>query len=195
MFLNKEIKINRVMHVLVAILMSIFTSYGAEHKPKYVSIDRDLIPYVIQFDNMARARGVDIDWEYMDLNIRFANIRRSEILGVARGMHHATSVNIMINQNQWKRHTSNQKLWIMFHELAHDLFDIEHNEIELMMTRLPRFVSQSDLNRVMWELVEYLKDNKKWQENLNSKERKQITQIGAVSEKVQGVLKRNISKT
>ena len=57
----------------------------------------------------------------------------------------------------------------MWHELAHDLFNYKHYDIELMMTSVPEYVGQSDLNRVVNELAKDLLDNQnKWNVSLNT---------------------------
>lgn len=126
-------------------------------------VDNTLIPYVVKFERELNKRGVEINWDYQDIRIMFFNIKRLDILGIADGMNHNTDIAIRININMWNSLSTNQKLWVMWHELAHDLFNYKHYDLELMMTSVPEHITVSDLNRVINELAKDLLDNQnKW---------------------------------
>ena len=162
LFLNKRIQDKSNMYFLYVLLISAITGYS-QPKTNTFFVDNELIPYVIKFEKELNKRGVEIDWNYQDIRIMFSNIRRPDILGIAYGMNNNTNIAIGINIHTWKYLSDNQKLWVMWHELAHDLFNYKHYDIELMMTAVPEYVGSSDLNRVVNELAKDLLDNQnKW---------------------------------
>lgn len=162
LFLNKRNQDKSRMYYLYVLITSALIGYS-QPKTNTFLVDRDLIHFVVSFEQELGKRGVEIDWNYQDIVIRFANIGRKDILGVAHGMNHNTDISIAINSNSWKYLSYNQKKWVMWHELAHDLFNYKHYDIELMMTSIPEYVERSDLNRVVTELAKDLLDNQnKW---------------------------------
>ena len=162
LFLNKRIQDKSNMYFLYVFLISAITGYSQPKKNTFF-VDNELIPYVAKFELELSKRGVEIEWNYQDIRIKFSNIRRADILGIAYGMNDNTNISIGINIHTWKYLSHNQKLWVMWHELAHDLFNYKHYDIELMITSVPEYVGQSDLNRVVNELAKDLLDNQnKW---------------------------------
>ena len=162
LFLNKRIQDKSNMYFLYVLLISTITGYS-QPKTNTFFVDNELIPYVVKFERELNKRGVEIDWNYQDIRIKFSNIRRPDILGIAYGMNNNTNIAIGINIHTWKYLSDNQKLLVMWHELAHDLFNYKHYDIELMMTAIPEYVGSSDLNRVVNELAKDLLDNQnKW---------------------------------
>ena len=66
---------------------------------------------------------------------------------------------IQINKNYWNHLNKQQRRLLMFHELSHDIFNLEHFDIELMNTPIPDeyLITDAYVNKVMKELVKTLK--------------------------------------
>ena len=161
LFLNKRIQDKSKMNILYVLLISVMTGYS-QPKTNMFYVDRALISYVVDFEKELGKRGVEIDWNYQDIRILFGQLR-PDILGIAHGMNHNTDISIRINKTAWRSLSQNQRKWVMWHELSHDLFNYEHYDLELMMRAVPEYVGQSDLNRVITELAKDLLDNQnKW---------------------------------
>jgi len=162
LFLNKRIQDKSKMHILYVLLISAITGYS-QPKTNTFLVDRELIHFVVSFEQELSKRGAEVDWSYQDIVIRFCYINNRDILGIAYGMFHDTDISIGINKSSWNELSYNQKKWVMWHELAHDLFNYKHYDLELMMKSVPQHVLTSDLNRVVNELAKDLLDNQnKW---------------------------------
>lgn len=161
LFLNKRNQDKSKMYYLYILITSALVGYS-QPKENLFFVDEQLIPYIVEFERELNKRGVEIEWEYQDIRVVFGGLR-PDVLGIAHGMNHDTDISIRINKSSWRYLTRNQKYWVMYHELAHDLFNYKHYDLELMMREVPQDVYSSDLNRVVNELAKDLLDNQnKW---------------------------------
>jgi len=92
-----------------------------------------------------------------------ADIMRTKLVGQARGMHNDKLVYVQINPKLWGVLTHKQKTHLIFHELSHDIFNIEHTELIVLMK--PSMSSPSvslamDIDREIITLMSYIKVTK-----------------------------------
>ena len=125
-----------------------------------VRIDDPFKGYYKLYTDRLESEGIEIPKGSILIQYN-RSLRKTKYLGVARGMWNPSSVYIQVNPN-WKNRDMSTRKWVMFHELTHDMFNIEHNEISLMANRCPDYLSRYDVDDAMDELVEFLKNEYDW---------------------------------
>ena len=92
-----------------------------------------------------------------------ADIMRTPLLGQARGMFNDDLVYVKINPRSWSSLTNKQRKHLIFHELSHDIFNIEHTEdIRLMKPVMasPSVSLAMDIDMEIITLMSYIKVTK-----------------------------------
>ena len=78
------------------------------------------------------------------------------VIGIAEGMRYDI-IFVRIDRRFWRSSTIQQKRSLIFHELCHDMFDLEHGSINLMNPKLENITKQEfELQKI--ELIKYLKN-------------------------------------
>ena len=83
----------------------------------------------------------------------------SDVLGLANGMKNNCIEKISINPSRWNKSTDFERLWTIYHEIAHDIYNIEHNDPNagfLMWSRIPSKISFIDFFKAKEKLLNYL---------------------------------------
>ena len=61
--------------------------------------------------------------------VKFSNMQQIEetvhIHGISMGYDQTDKIEIYINYDSWKHFTKGQKYWVMYHELSHDVLDLD----------------------------------------------------------------------
>ena len=78
-------------------------------------------------------------------------------LGWALGMNVDNVTHVEINARTFEYLSRSQREFLLFHELSHDLFNLEHFSTPLMYTPMPQYVDQLYVNIVMGKLINHLK--------------------------------------
>ena len=102
-------------------------------EPVYTyAISRELQPYVKEV--LTTLEIHDIQFKKQSFIVVFdADIMRTDTIGMAKGMDNDNLVYVIVNPILWGKLTVKQRRHLMFHELAHDIFNTEHTvEVELM---------------------------------------------------------------
>ena len=122
------------MRLLKILLIAIFfVNCAAPLEPVYTySVNKELQPYVKEY--LLTLDNYDIEFKKQSFIVVFdADIIRTDILGMAKGMYNDSLVYVIINPDTWRRLTTKQRRHLIFHELSHDIFNTEHTtEVELM---------------------------------------------------------------
>lgn len=74
------------------------------------------------------------------------NLREEEtnILAIAWGMDDNCRVEIQVDGTNWMKADNVRRLWVIYHELAHDIFNIEHGQGgPLMAPSIPSFIDET----------------------------------------------------
>ena len=130
-------------------------------EPVYTySISKELQPYVREV--LTTLEFHDIEFKKQSFIVVFdADIMRTNLVGQAKGMDNDSLVYVIINPNLWGKLTVKERRHLIFHELAHDIFNTEHTfDVELMKPSMPSH-SQSyymDINREIRLLMEHIKE-------------------------------------
>jgi len=132
-------------------------------EPVYTySISKELQPYVREV--LTTLKFHDIEFKKQSFIVVFdADIMRTNLVGQAKGMDNDSLVYVIINPNLWGKLTVKERRHLIFHELAHDIFNTEHTfDVELMKPSMPSH-SQSyymDINKEIRLLMEHIKETK-----------------------------------
>jgi len=130
-------------------------------EPVYTySISKELQPYVREV--LTTLKFHDIEFKKQSFIVVFdADIMRTNLVGQAKGMDNDSLVYVIINPNLWGKLTVKERRHLIFHELAHDIFNTEHTfDVELMKPSMPSH-SQSyymDINKEIRLLMEHIKE-------------------------------------
>ena len=130
-------------------------------EPVYTySISKELQPYVREV--LTTLEFHNIEFKKQSFIVVFdADIMRTNLVGQAKGMDNDSLVYVIINPNLWGKLTVKERRHLIFHELAHDIFNTEHTfDVELMKPSMPSH-SQSyymDINKEIRLLMEHIKE-------------------------------------
>ena len=130
-------------------------------------IDKNLQPYLDSYTELLADNDIKIPNNGYIIAYN-SKMLVTPYLGVALGMYVPNFVYIRVNPN-FTELSENQRVWIMYHELTHDIFNIEHNEIELMARHVPMYVDAILLSRAKRGLVKYLKEGYDWNRLLENR--------------------------
>jgi len=174
------------MRLVIAMLFFSLMTFGQQKESSYNPVSflegynlnpQDLNSYlaVFYFDfykNSEQFKGenwLDIVFnimQYNNTNIYFQEIanedikEESNVLALALGMFDDCKVQIQVNPLTWYKVDHVRRLWIIYHELAHDVFNIEHHEGgPLMNPVIPGFIDETDFLNAKDLLIQYVSDN------------------------------------
>jgi hypothetical protein len=131
--------------------------YKEYHKPDVIVINSLLGPYVKEYKALLEENGVDIPWGKDMVRVMFGVAIPRHVLGVAWGMDIDNITFVEINYQNWLQLSHEQKRLVMFHELTHDVFNLEHFDIVLMNTPMPKNITKQKVDLWMQELIQYVK--------------------------------------
>lgn len=134
-----------------------------KYNPTGTMINRQLYRYVAEFRSILQAEGIRLPWGKTVI-VSFDYDLPERVLGIAFGMNIEEATFIHINGNSWKKLTEQDRRMTIFHELCHDVYDIEHGEITIMNTPKPFYISKKMVDDGMKELVEYLKKTEHYEQ-------------------------------
>jgi|14_taG_2_1085336.scaffolds.fasta_scaffold13367_1 hypothetical protein len=126
-------------------------------KIRYAVIDKELQPYVIEFDRVIQESGIDPEYGSLVV-IQFRQLRQG-LLGIAHGMNHNVTL-IDINSREWFKLSVQDKRMVIFHEMAHDVFNLEHGSTLLMMPTKPQVLTKQYVDDCIRLLIKHLKNGR-----------------------------------
>ena len=116
------------------------TELEKPEEPKLIytyEISRELQPYVFEYMNTLEEFGIEFKKQSF-IVVFDADIMRTNLVGQAKGMFNDDLIYVKVNPKLWNQLTVKQKKHLIFHELSHDIFNIEHTEkIKLMNSSMP----------------------------------------------------------
>lgn len=160
-------KINKLLGAMLLSLIAIFVGLlimghiyedsKANNNPKTVMVDKRLAPYVKEYVHILKSNDIDIPWGKDLVLIDFSMTLPPFVLGIAWGMNIDNVTLVDINYVRWYAMDNQKRRLLVFHELTHDVFNLEHFEISLMDTPMPQYVTKARVDQGIEELVKYLK--------------------------------------
>ena len=130
-------------------------SSGVDMTIRTVEVSRELQPYLMEFDRVMNDAGIDVKYGSLVV-IKFVPLRTG-LLGVAWGMNHDVTI-IHINPVLWATMSHQDKRMVMFHELAHDVFNLKHWSTLLMNPVKPQLLDKSFVDNAIKLLIKHIKD-------------------------------------
>ena len=150
------------MRILKTLLIAmLFVNCATPIEPVYTySISKELQPYVREY--LLTLDDYDIEFKKQSFIVVFdADIIKTPLVGQAKGMFNNDLVYVKVNPKIWRHLTHKQRRHLLFHELSHDLFNIEHTkDVELMKPSMPS-PSQSyymDIDKEIDLLMKHIKN-------------------------------------
>ena len=98
--------------------------------------DTELRQYTIEFLTKLDEYNVKYD-KNQKIIVRFNKLLGRGVAGAAYGMFHKEYTTVFINPQIWKLLNNDQKRWLVFHELSHDMFDMRHHMSDIMHPTTP----------------------------------------------------------
>ena len=65
-------------------------------------------------------------------NVNF-DLNEEGVLGISNSMYDDSTISLSINPSLWKTSSDSKKLYVLFHELGHDILNFRHGEGGKMM--------------------------------------------------------------
>lgn len=131
----------------------------------YIENTNDPKEYFKRFRSFAKVfYNIKFDDQSLETNQKYTYTSLPDgIIAKAIGMHKSCCVEILIDLDNWNNSTFLDKIFIMFHEFGHDLFDLNHSDgIRLMTTSKITFDDPSILGEMIHEMMfSVLKKKKK----------------------------------
>lgn len=118
-------------------------------------IDEGIIKEWIRTIRAIGQTGNTVDFKGQTVYIGFGGLATGKRAAVALGKD-KEGVIILINERNWRGQSFNQRLWTLAHELAHDLYNLGHGDIELMEEKVPEVVTSRRLNNALIELYNHI---------------------------------------
>ena len=122
--------------------------------------DRDLIlrQYLDDFVEDAALHGIDISYVYgHEINIHFGSWEPTLLAGLSTGYNNDKIINIYINEGSWAKRGEVHRKLLMYHELAHDIFNLSHTDNTELMDGGTLSIDRNDLDAVLEEFWNYVK--------------------------------------
>tara|TARA_B110000977_G_C10598307_1_gene307156 strand:+ start:23 stop:499 length:477 start_codon:yes stop_codon:yes gene_type:complete len=130
-------------------------SSGVDMTIRTVDVSKELQPYLMEFDRVMHDAGIDVKYGSLVV-IKFVPLRTG-LLGVAWGMNHDVTI-IHINPVLWATMSHQDKRMVMFHELAHDVFNLKHWSTLLMNPVKPQLLDKAFVDNAIKLLIKHIKD-------------------------------------
>ncbi len=134
--------------IIIALLITALSN--AQHR-----VDKRLKPYVDEYFKILDDNNIDYNTPIILVTVSHP-LKGTDYLGVALGMHNDNLVNVRISPRFFEL-DRNSRLWVMFHELSHDMFNLRHGSIKLMHKKAYDEVTSFQLSRAKSELIKHLK--------------------------------------
>jgi len=135
-----------------------YESLVSSCNPKTVRVHRAFYPQVREYIAVLESEGVDITFGKDLCTIDFSSTLPRNILGIAWGMNVDNVTHVEINEFTWWNLSYNQKKFLIWHELSHDVFNLEHYSTLMMSTPMPGYIDELYLHMAMEQLIIKLKN-------------------------------------
>jgi len=125
-----------------------------ETRSANVLIDPRLRPYYVEIAQRLNLEGINPPRQNM-VSVTVGTLPKG-ILGIAMGMWVDNVINVIISEAYWYKLSESQRRALLWHELAHDVFNVEHGSVEVMSTSMAK-IDTSNIDNMIAELITYIK--------------------------------------
>ena len=123
-----RIKIIQVL--LLSTLISCSKQEEAKASPFYF-VAPEAIEYVLDFQKDVESVGLNIENDNISFSVVMGRLKGS-LAGIAVGMFNPYAVNVVLNVDLWRVLSDAERKALVYHELAHDVFELHHNTCDIM---------------------------------------------------------------
>ena len=105
-----------------------------EVKPKskiFYMIDPSAFEYVLDFQKDIESIGLALENDNISFSVILGELP-SGVAGIAIGMFNPYCVNIILDEAIWRLLDRSERKALVYHELAHDVFELHHNTCDIM---------------------------------------------------------------
>jgi len=118
--------------MILLMMLMVGCSEPVEEKVKtFYLIDPNVIQYVLEFERDINSIGLKMRNKNISFSVVLGRLPRN-MAGMAIGMMNEYAVNIILDVDLWDSLTRAEKKALVYHELSHDVFGLEHNTCDLM---------------------------------------------------------------
>lgn len=130
------------------------------YKPRIIAVNNIIAPYVNEYISILEKNNIKIPIGKELLCVDFTSSLADDTLGVAWGMHIDNITFIQISKENWIFLSVQQKRFLIFHELSHDIFNLNHFDTTIMNTPMPSIYKASEvyIDNAIEELIQYIKN-------------------------------------
>lgn len=101
--------------------------------------------------------GLDVLSILQNVDFTFSTLD-SGVIAIATGMDNNCESNIVIDIEQWNKTNYSERLFIIFHELGHEIFNLKHSDgLRLMATSKYDLSSKEELGEIIHEMLYHVK--------------------------------------
>lgn len=118
-------------------------------------IDPSVVEYVLDFQRDIESVGLALENDNISFSIILGKLPNT-VAGMAIGMFNPYCVNIILDEDIWNILNRAERKALVYHELAHDVFELHHNTCDIM---------SGGLREITDEMVEELLDTLTKQQN------------------------------
>ena len=105
-----------------------------EVKPKskiFYMIDPSAFEYVLDFQKDIESIGLALENDNISFSVILGELP-SGVAGIAIGMFNEYCVNIILDEEIWRLLDRSERKALVYHELAHDVFELHHGTCDIM---------------------------------------------------------------
>ena len=116
------------------LLLTMLISCTEEVTPKkspFYFVAPEAIEYVLDFQRDVESVGLNIENENISFSVIMGRLKGS-LAGIAVGMFNPYAVNVVLNIDIWRVLSAAERKALVYHELAHDVFELHHNTCDIM---------------------------------------------------------------
>lgn len=157
------------MKSIISLLCIILISSCASSRQTQLNEDyQELRAYLTKIDRYLKKHNI---YTQRKMKIRFdinyikkvSEIRNMNIVGLCLKRNNTNK--ILLNWNKWRVSSSQEKYWLLLHEIGHCYFDLEHvrNKRDIMAHRIPKTISSKDLSHSSAIFIRRLKRTRHYQ--------------------------------
>mgnify|MGYP003133522759 CR=1 FL=1 len=124
------------MKTFMIIVATLLLNEPIVNEDRVMVRDTELRQYTIEFLTELDKHDIDYD-KNQNIVVRFNKLLNNGVAGAAYGMNHDDYTTVFINPVIWNYLNADQKRWLVFHELAHDMFNARHFSTPIMHPQTP----------------------------------------------------------
>ena len=136
--------------ILVLVVLSVLgcKEKVVETDKVFYYIDPELREYYMDFKQDIEGIGLELENDNISFCIVLGRTPLN-VAGIAIGMDNKYAVNIVIDINLWRFLNKKERKALVYHEMAHDVFRLEHNSCSLMSGGLREMTESMRLELLM----------------------------------------------